>query len=230
MRRGSSHAYEVLKKRIVAGVYPAGAQLKEEQLAEGLGMSRTPIRVALRRLVDEGLLTAREHRGVFVSGWTDWDIMEMYNLRVLLEPYAAGLAAERGEADLPEQLTEINERMLADSTSRSEARVPRLQQANREFHMRILEAARSHRLKSMVETMIDMPLITRSFDLYLDEDIIRSVQQHRDIVYAIAQRDSRLARDAMSLHLRVSFAQFMGRRDRFKRETGNVAEARIGRQ
>src|SRR5690606_2141130 len=118
-----------------------------------------------RRLVEEGLLTAREHRGVFVSGWTDWDIVEMYNLRVLLEPYAASLATERAEPGLAEQLTRINDRMLAESRIHSDARVPRLQQANREFHMCILEAARSHRLKSMVETMIDMPLITRSFEM-----------------------------------------------------------------
>jgi DNA-binding GntR family transcriptional regulator len=205
-------------------VYAAGAQLKEEQLGEDFGMSRTPIRVALRRLVDEGLLTAREHRGVFVAGWTDWDIMEMYNLRVLLEPYAVGLAAERGTPELPEQLTEINEGMLVDSQSRSESRVARLQQANRAFHLRLLEAAGSHRLKIMVETMIDMPLITRSFELYLDEDFLRSVQQHRDIIYAVEQRDSRLAHDAMSLHLRVSFGQFMARRDRFKQETGASQE------
>lgn len=216
MRRGSAYAYEILKKRIVAGVYPAGAQLKEEQLADDLGVSRTPVRVALKRLVDEGLLNAQENRGVFVAGWTDWDIMEMYNLRVLLEPYATSLAATRGEPGLAGELRDINERMLTHSRLRADLRVPRLQQANRDFHMRILHAANSHRLQRMVETMIDMPIITRSFELYLEEDILRSVQQHRDIIYAIGERNAELAHDAMSLHLRVSFAQFMNRRSRFK--------------
>jgi len=217
-KSASAYAYETLKKRIVAGVYPAGAQLKEEVLAQDLGVSRSPIRAALKRLVAEKLLNAQENRGVFVSGWTDWDIMEMYNLRVLLEPYASSLAAVRGEVTLPDELRAINDGMLAHASARTDQRVQRLQQANRAFHIRILDAANSHRLKSMVETMIDMPLITRSFDLYLEEDILRSVHQHRDIIHAIGRRDGDLARDAMSLHLRVSFARFMERRSRFKDE------------
>ena len=215
-KRVSVDPYETLKKRIVAGVYPVGAQLKEEKLAQDLGVSRSPIRAALKRLTDDKLVNAHENRGVFVAGWTDWDIMKMYRLRVMLEPYASSLAAVRGEESLPEELRAINESMLAHANARADQRVRRLQQANREFHIRIVTAANSHRLKSMVETMIDMPLITRSFELYLEDDILRSVHQHRDIIYAIARRDADLARDAMSLHLRVSFAHFMERRSRFR--------------
>lgn len=215
-KRVSVDPYEILKKRIVAGVYPVGAQLKEERLAQDFGMSRSPIRAALKRLADDKLVDARENRGVFVAGWADWDIMEMYNLRVMLEPYASSLAATRGEASLPAELRAINESMLEHAGTRADQRIQRLQQANREFHIRILMAANSHRLKSMVETMIDMPLITRSFELYLEDDIVRSVHQHRDIIYAITRRDADLARDAMSLHLRVSFARFMERRSHFR--------------
>ncbi len=225
-KRVSIDPYEILKKRIVAGVYPVGAQLKEEKLAQDLGVSRSPIRAALKRLTDDELVDAHENRGVFVAGWTDWDIMEMYNLRVMLEPYASSLAAVRGEASLSEELCTINEGMLGHVGVRADQRIQRLQEANREFHIRILKAANSHRLRSMVETMIDMPLITRSFELYLEDDIVRSVHQHRDIIYAIARRDAELARDAMSLHLRVSFAHFMERRTRFRE--WNPDQARPG--
>ena len=218
-RRASANAYEILKKRLVAGVYPVGAQLKEEVLADDLGVSRSPIRAALKRLVDEKLLNAQENRGVFVAGWTDWDVLEMYNLRTLLEPYATELAAVRCDDGLADELDVINETLLAHASTRNDLRVPKLQQANRDFHMRILEAANSHRLRSMVETLIDMPLITRSFELYREEDIERSFQQHRDIIYAIRLRNASLAREAMSLHLRVSFAHFMERRLRFKDES-----------
>src|SRR5687767_13779896 len=96
MAVASDNADVVLKQRIVGGSYAPCAQLKEEHLARELKISRTPIRAALKRLVDDGLATADLGRGVRVAEWTDFDIEETFDLRGLLEAHAAELAARRG--------------------------------------------------------------------------------------------------------------------------------------
>src|SRR5690349_19894560 len=72
----SEKAYELLKQRVIAGTYAPGAQLKEEHIARELEISRTPIRAALKRLVQDGLASADAGRGVRVSEWTEADIEE----------------------------------------------------------------------------------------------------------------------------------------------------------
>src|SRR3546814_2694646 len=67
MKRGSQQTYEVLKKRIIAGHYTAGTQLKENHIAEDIGVSRTPVRAALKKLIEDGLAVAEEGRGVFIE-------------------------------------------------------------------------------------------------------------------------------------------------------------------
>ena len=96
MAAAADKAYEILKQRVVGGTYAPGAQLKEEHLARELEISRTPIRAALKRLVDDGLATADPNRGVRVAEWTEFDIEETFELRGLLEAHAAELAARRG--------------------------------------------------------------------------------------------------------------------------------------
>ena len=73
----SDHVYEILKQRVIGGTYAPAAQLKEEHLARELGISRTPVRAALKRLVDDGLATADPGRGVRVAQWTEADIEEV---------------------------------------------------------------------------------------------------------------------------------------------------------
>ena len=84
--------------------------------------------------------------------------------------------------------------------------------ANRAFHAQVLEIARSQRLKSMLATLIDMPVITRSFFLYRPADLERSLHQHLDITYAIEQNDGELAQRAMQTHIRMAYLRFMARR------------------
>jgi DNA-binding GntR family transcriptional regulator len=100
MAAASDKAYELLKQRLIGGSYAPGAQLKEEHLARELAISRTPVRAALKRLVQDGLATAEVGRGVRVAEWTESDIQETYHLRSLLEGRAAELAAQRGGAVL----------------------------------------------------------------------------------------------------------------------------------
>ncbi|KAI3591747.1 hypothetical protein D9X30_3272 [Cupriavidus sp. U2] len=225
MKKGSEQTYEVLKKRIVAGHYTAGTQLKEEHIAEDMGVSRTPVRAALKRLIDDGLAVQETGRGVFVAGWTRWDIEDMFRLRIRLEPFAARLAAERADGEIIAQLKQCNEEMaraIANSGG-SDDGIVEIQAANSRFHRLMLDAAGSQRLKTILETMIDMPIITRSFFLYEQDDLLRSLQHHRDIAMAVELHDGDLAEQLMSVHLLVSNQRFMSRRlDSFESRTGPI--------
>ncbi|WP_444633483.1 GntR family transcriptional regulator [Cupriavidus oxalaticus] len=214
MKKGTEQTYEVLKKRIVAGHYTAGTQLKEEHIAEDMGVSRTPVRAALKRLIDDGLAVAEAGRGVFVAGWTRWDIEDMFRLRIRLEPFAARLAAERADPEIIGALKRCNEDMAGaiERAGVSEEAIADVQAANSRFHRLLVDAAGSQRLKSMLETMIDMPIITRSFFLYERDDLLRSLQHHRDITMAVELGNGDLAEQLMSIHLLISNQRFMSRR------------------
>lgn len=204
--------YETLRNRIIAGQYEPGTQLKEEPLSREFELSRTPVRASLKRLVDDGLAVVEANRGVFVAGWTKWDVEEMFSLRELLEPHAAMLAATRATEQDVEALHRINASM-AEAIRQGGGDVQlSVQAANKAFHHQLLETARSQRLKAMLQTLIDMPLITRSFFLYAEADFTRSLQQHLDITYAIEIGDGELAKQAMLTHIRMAYRRFMARR------------------
>ena len=217
MQRGRDKAYELLRQRLVGGHYKPGTQLKEEPLARELGLSRTPVRTALKQLVEDGLATADAGQGVHVAEWSEWDIEETFQLRMLLEPYASGLAAERGGEELSARLRASNETMAAAIEDGSTAAIGRVQEANRSFHHALLDASGSPRLRSILETMIDMPIIVRSFYLYTPAELRQSLHHHQDLTLAVEAHDGELARQVMQLHLRMSYHRFMRHRGEYRR-------------
>ena len=217
MQRGRDKAYELLRQRLVGGHYKPGTQLKEEPLAQELGLSRTPVRTALKRLVEDGLATADAGQGVRAAEWSEWDIEETFQLRMLLEPYAARLAAERGGDGLLARLHASNQTMADAIQVGGMDAVGRIQEANRTFHHALLDASGSPRLRSILETMIDMPIIVRSFYLYTPAELEQSLHHHQDLTLAVEAHDGELARDVMQLHLRMSYHRFMRHRSEYRR-------------
>ncbi|MGZ5178833.1 MAG: GntR family transcriptional regulator [Ramlibacter sp.] len=215
MAVASDKAYELLKQRVIAGTYAPGAQLKEEHIARELDISRTPIRAALKRLVQDGLATADAGRGVRVSEWTEFDIRETYELRGLLEGHAAELAARRGGAELADRLDELNARMEKVLRTGGSSMAEQLQEINAQFHRAILEASGSPRLRAMLAGVIDMPIVIRSYFISTADDLHQSLHHHRDLAGAIRIGDPELARQVMQLHLKVAAHRFQLRRTQF---------------
>ncbi|GHC88798.1 GntR family transcriptional regulator [Pseudorhodoferax aquiterrae] len=216
VQNGRDKAYETLRQRLVGGHYGPGEQLKEEPLARELGLSRTPVRTALRRLVEDGLATDAAGQGIRVAEWSDWDVEETFQLRMLLEPYASFLAATRGGAAVVEKLEASNAAMAAGIAAGSDG-IGEVQSANRDFHHALLEASGSPRLRTILVTMIDMPIIKRSFYLYTPQELEQSLHHHRDLTLAVHAQDGELARQVMQLHLRMSYHRFMVHRDEYRR-------------
>jgi DNA-binding GntR family transcriptional regulator len=96
----TSLAYSAIRDQILSGAFPGGHRLREDDLAAMIGVSRTPIREALRSLTAEGLVNHERNRGFQVESWTLKDLEEVHGLRSLLEPYATALAATSGLLDI----------------------------------------------------------------------------------------------------------------------------------
>lgn len=219
MRNGADRAYEVLRQRLVGGHYAPGTQLKEEPLAQEFGLSRTPVRSALKRLVGDGLATADAGQGIQVAQWSEWDIEETFQLRMLLEPYAASLAVTRGGDVLATKLQASNELMAAAISDGGDTSVARIQEANRAFHRALLDASGSPRLRMVLETMIDMPIIVRSFYLSTHSELEQSLHHHQDLTVAAQAQDGELARQVMQLHLRMAYHRFMRHRNLMRKSS-----------
>ena len=217
MATASEKAYDLLKQRLVAGSYAPGAQLKEEHIARELGLSRTPVRAALKQLIEDGLAALDARRGVRAAEWTDADIMETYHLRSLLEAHAAERAAQRKNPAVVAALEQLNQEMAAAIARGGPDMALKLQSINSRFHRTILDASGSPRLKLLLASIIEMPVVVRSFFVSTRADLMQSLQHHRDVTAAIAAGDGEVAAQAMQLHLRLAAHRFAQRRAEFVR-------------
>jgi DNA-binding GntR family transcriptional regulator len=198
-------AYEALRERITSGGLGPGTWLREHTVASSLGLSRTPVREALRLLAAEGVVELVHNRGARVISWTADDIDEAYRLRALIEGYGAGRAAQRADAACVTELRALQERyeraldeqdpQVAASAQMSTA------QCNDDFHAAVLAASGSTRLPTLVAMVSSAPLVRRVLHSYDDDDRQRSVTAHRDVITAIANGDAELAMAAMSSHI-----------------------------
>ena len=143
----SDHAYRLIRAQILSGERQGGDWLREGDLAESVGVSRTPVREALRRLTAEGLVSYERNRGVQVAAWTAEDLNEIFSLRSLLEPWACRLAATAATVDLDE-LDRLAHDMDAAARG-SVADVDRITELNNRFHRLILEGSNNRRLGSV---------------------------------------------------------------------------------
>jgi DNA-binding GntR family transcriptional regulator len=212
-------AYAALRERIASGGLGPGTWLREHTVATSLGLSRTPVREALRLLAAEGVVELVHNRGARVVSWSAEDIDEAYRLRALIEGYGAGLAAARADAACVAELRGLQERYeraldgqdpqptsapmsSAPMSSAPMSSAPMSSaQCNDDFHAAVLAASGSARLPVLVAAVSSAPLVRRVLHSYDDDDRRRSVMAHRDVITAIANGDVDLATSAMSSHI-----------------------------
>lgn len=211
MARAAEAASATLRAAILGGELPPGARLGEVELAEQLGVSRTPVREALRRLAADGLVEVLPHRGARVVQWSAEDLEEIYELRALLESHGAARAATRVH---PEELPGLA--ALCADMERCARRGPardldRLATLNAEFHQRILVASGSARLAGLMSSVVQVPLVLRTFDRYSPEALERSLGHHRELVAALAAGDAEWARSVMRSHVLAARAVLLDR-------------------
>jgi DNA-binding GntR family transcriptional regulator len=205
--RDTSSAYEGIRELIRAGAFHGGQPLREASLAERLGVSRTPVREALRRLAAEGIVELRPNRGARLVEINPSDVDEIFTLRALLEPHAASRAATFVSASALERLAELVE-LMDQAVATGEPALDELAEYNREFHRTIVEEAGSHLLADALAVVVREPLVQRTFHSYSDEQQRRSQQHHRELVAALAAGNADWASAVMRSHIEAARSVF----------------------
>lgn len=196
----AERVYEDLRALIIGGEYAPGTRLRAEALAARFGTSRTPVREALMLLEGDGLVEIEPRRGAVVRAFDPADLVDLYEVRAVLEARAAALAAARVTA---EQLAELDAACdRAEGLTGNSARtVDTLIAANEDFHGIVIEAAGSPRLNGALRTVAGIP---RPFKTVFWNDAAeraRSLAAHREIVAGLRAGSAERAESAMRLHV-----------------------------
>ena len=190
--------YIATRERITSGSLPRGARVHQEDLAAELGVSRTPVREALRRLAAEGLVEMRTNRGARVADIDQGGMRGAYEARLVVEPGAARLAARRR---LPEPLARMRAAVAAQR--RSLRSVERSFEASREFHLALVAASGNDHLLQLVERLwvarIGGTIHERQVET--QERMVLDVREHEQILEAIEAGDARRAESLTRQHL-----------------------------
>lgn len=189
---------------ILSGELAAGAALGEEALAETCGVSRTPVREALRRLESDMLVTRTDTQRSFVAEWSLDDVRDAFHLRAMLEAYAARRAAERMTPGSLVRLRMANAQ-IAQAIALSSPDVAGFLEGNRLFHAAILDAAGSRRLMAQLGSLVEQPVVWRTAHHYGPDALYRSWSEHEELIAAFARHDGAWAEAIMSSHILRAF-------------------------
>lgn len=201
--RKSDHAYTEMRRRIMTAELPPNSLIDERALQEDLGIGRTPLREAILRLEQEGLVISLGRRGYLVADASPADLMRGYELRRELECFTAGLAAERRTTEDLERFDAFLARVDAELDANNDNVVWQLA-TDEEFH-RIIAQASDNRFAEQYLAFL-FGLSVRS--LYVAKVPITMVRDeldsYRSVLTAIRMRDVAAARAAMGNHLTVN--------------------------
>lgn len=193
--------YATLRQGILDGVYAPGARLGEADLADALGVSRTPVREALRRLGSEGLLSTLPNKGARVRQWTASELSDISDLRAILEGHGAGQAATRvTDADIA-AMGDLVTRMEAATADATAADIDLITDLNREFHTAVIVASGNSLLPQLMHSLLHVPVISRTYRRYSPARMRQSMRQHRELLDALRAGDPAWAEAVMRVHI-----------------------------
>jgi len=189
---------ERLRQRIFAHELKPGDWIDEKKLAEQYGISRTPLREALKVLASEGLVDLKPRRGCYVIEISRQDIDDIFPLMAMLEGRCARDAVRRAKAGDIEALNDIHERL--ESAAR-DGRIDAFFEANQEFHYRIQELAGNRRLLAVIQDLRKVLKLCRLHSLSIEGRLQQSLEEHRAIMAAFKAGDAGKAEKMMHDHL-----------------------------
>lgn len=197
----TEQAYQAIRKEILTGRLEQGERLTETRLSDDMGMSRTPIREAIGRLVLEGFIERQSGYTTRVAHFPKDEAEQVYEIRRLVECYSVQRAAKLATDEDIAQLREIHAQMRRDTPPEDESAYERLTAANEAFHRTIVAAARSPRLTALMTTALDVGMVVRTYSMFSARDLERSLAHHAEIIEAIEARAPDWAASVMSAHL-----------------------------
>ena len=186
---------ELLRQRIFARELEPGSWIDELRIAEEYGISRTPLREALKVLAAEGLVTMKVRRGAYVTEVNDKDQRDVYHLLALLESDAAGEVARRASADELAQLGALHAELTAAVNDREA-----FFRINEQFHVRLLELADNRWRMQMVSDLRKVMKLNRHNSLFKSGRLDESLREHQALMDALLARDEALSVQRMRAH------------------------------
>jgi DNA-binding GntR family transcriptional regulator len=206
-----------LRDMIMNGVLHPGDRLNEVELSAALGISRAPLREAIRQLASQGLLTIVTHKGAFVPSYTAADLRDIYEVRIALEAHATRLFAEYGSAD---QLNELK-RVLDQAAAAIKDSGSPVYPDDLDFHQTLIQLVGNPHLTDMA-TEVDQKLqLARSRSGHVPVRAREALAEHRQILHSLTKGDADGAADLMTWHLRRSLANVLSMSER--EEAGAMA-------
>jgi DNA-binding GntR family transcriptional regulator len=192
---------ELLRERIFSHQLTPGSWIDELKLAEEYGISRTPLREALKVLATEGLVTMKVRRGAYVTEVSDSDLTDVYHLLALLESDAAGAVADKATQAEIQELQELHDE-LENSVGNRE----RFFELNEAFHMRLLQMANNRWRAQMVADLRKVMKLNRHNSLLKSGRIEESLTEHRAIMQALSLRNCEKTTQCMREHFKNGLA------------------------
>lgn len=195
-----SHVFRSIRDGILNGKYKEQEELREVALGKELGVSRTPVREALRQLELEGLVTIIPNKGAYVTGITQKDIQDIYEMRFMLEGLCARWATEHITEEQLEELEEIiflsefHARRVGSSTEQ-------VAELDSKFHLVLYEASQSRILSHVLTDFHRYSLMARKSSMMSEERARKSIREHKQILRAIRDKDADLAEQLANEHV-----------------------------
>jgi len=190
---------ERLRERIFSHELPPGTWVDEQALAEHYGISRTPLREALKVLASEGLVTLKPRRGCYVTEISERDLDEVFSVMAMLEGECARACAERAsDADL-KRLQDTHAELERAAAARD---INGFFEANQAFHLNIHEIADNRWLLHVINDLRKVIKLSRHHSLFSDGRLEQSLAEHRNILDALLARDTVAAETRMREHIR----------------------------
>lgn len=195
----SSRVFHTIRENILQGKYEKDEELKEKTIGEELGVSRTPVREALRQLELEGLVTIIPNKGAYVVGISQKDIKDIYEIRCRLE----GLCAKWAAANITkEQLDELEENVFLSDFHVAKGNSEQVVELDNKFHEIVYAASESKELRHVLSDFHHYVQRVRRVTLTVSERASESIGEHRKIVEALKSHDAKMAEKLATEHIK----------------------------
>ena len=214
---------ESLREAIRSGTLKPGERLMEIQLAEQLGVSRTPVREAIRKLELEGYVIMMPRRGTYVANMSMSDISDIFEIRSALESLSNGLAAKR---ITPDELEHLQNLLVMLKPYVEQMDMEKIVELDIEFHDLLYHASRNKRLVGIISNLRDQLTRFRTLSMSYPGRLEATMEEHKSIVDAIAAGDSEAARQAAEKHMENSESTLLKAMDAIEQKHQKEQEAR----
>lgn len=210
METVAARIYGAIKEQIIEGRYAPGARITEQNIAAEFSTSRTPVREAMRQLVADGFARFKPNSGTVVREWAPAEMLQIFELRLIIESEIAGHAAERITVSQVAELVRLQDELESQGADVSRENTLRIGRLNRDFHRIIAEASHNERLVAMLASAIEVPMVQQTFRRYTTPQLARSFHHHRELIDALSAQDAAWARSVMRSHIHAAKHALLG--------------------